>query len=124
MHFLRRTYPSFWSNARKDSEHYIIRGSKIEEVRFHTVSDWSLKAGSGGEKYIRKNMFSLCRIPSSMKLFIQMIVILKVWTLVGVPIKGAGGLHEIFSEIDFLVVSDREDWYLSDAFGPMKKYCS
>ena len=35
-----------------------------------------------------------------------------------------GGLHENFSEIDFLVVSYREDWYLSDAFDPMKKYCS
>ena len=40
-------------------------------------------------------------------------------------LKGAGGgLQEFFSEIDFLVVSDRGDWYLSDAFGPMKKYCS
>ena len=31
---------------------------------------------------------------------------------------------EIFSEIDFLVASYRGDRYLSDAFGPMKKYCS
>ena len=35
-----------------------------------------------------------------------------------------GGLHENFSEIDFLVVPYRGDQYLSDAFGPMKKYCS
>ena len=27
---------------------------------------------------------------------------------------------QIFAEIDFLVVSDRGDRYLSDAFGPMK----
>ena len=34
--------------------------------------------------------------------------------------KGTGGLHENFSEIDFLVVPDyRGD--RSDAFGPMKK---
>ena len=33
-------------------------------------------------------------------------------------------LHEIFSEIDFLVVSYRGGRYLSDAFDPMKKYCS
>ena len=37
---------------------------------------------------------------------------------------GGGGLHENFSEIEFFVVSYREDQYLSDAFGPMKKYCS
>ena len=29
-----------------------------------------------------------------------------------------------FSEINFLVVSDRGDRYLSDAFGPVEKYCS
>ena len=38
-------------------------------------------------------------------------------------VKGAGGgLHEYFSEIDFLVVSDRGDQYLSNAFVPMAKY--
>ena len=37
---------------------------------------------------------------------------------------GREGLHENYAEIDFLVVSDRGDRYLSDAFGPMKKYCS
>ena len=37
-------------------------------------------------------------------------------------IKGARGVFMIFfSEIDFLIVSDRGDQYLSDAFGPMKK---
>ena len=42
-----------------------------------------------------------------------------------VSVKGAGGgLHEKFSEIDFLVVMYRGDRYLTDAFGPMKKYCS
>ena len=41
------------------------------------------------------------------------------------PIKGAGGgLHENFSEIDFLIVSDRGDEYLTAAFCPMEKYCS
>ena len=30
--------------------------------------------------------------------------------------------HEIFSEVNFLDVSDRGYQYLSDAFGPMKKY--
>ena len=36
--------------------------------------------------------------------------------------KGTGGsLLENILEIDFLVVSDRGDRYLSDAFGPMKK---
>ena len=42
-------------------------------------------------------------------------------------LRGPGGLHEKFSETNFLVVSDRGDQYLSDAFGPMKKwekYCS
>ena len=32
--------------------------------------------------------------------------------------------NENFAEIDFLMVSDRGDRYLSDAFGPMKKYYS
>ena len=37
-------------------------------------------------------------------------------------IKGAGGgLHENFSEIDFLIVSDRGDEYLTAAFCPMEK---
>ena len=40
------------------------------------------------------------------------------------PLRRPGGLHENISEIDFLIVSDRGDRYLSDAFGPMKKYCS
>ena len=39
-------------------------------------------------------------------------------------LRGHGGLHEIFSEIDFLIVYDRGDLYLSDAFGLMKKYYS
>ena len=30
-------------------------------------------------------------------------------TLAGAPFKGAGGLHQHFLEIDFLVVSDREE---------------
>ena len=34
-------------------------------------------------------------------------------------LKGAEGLHENFAEINFLVVSDRRDQYLSDAFGPI-----
>ena len=34
--------------------------------------------------------------------------------------QGGGGLHENFAEIDFMVVSDRGDRYLSDVFGPMK----
>ena len=49
------------------------------------------------------------------------------WRIPGQPDRAGyvkGGLHKFFSEIDFLVVSDRGDWYLSDAFGPMKKYCS
>ena len=38
---------------------------------------------------------------------------------------GGGGVFKFFfSEIEFLVVSYRGDRYLSDAFGPMKKYCS
>ena len=39
-------------------------------------------------------------------------------------LRGQGGLHENFAEIEILVVSDREDRYLSDTFGPMKEYCS
>ena len=40
-------------------------------------------------------------------------------------IKGAGGgLHRNSLEIDFIVVSDRGEWYLSAAFGPMEKCCS
>ena len=35
-------------------------------------------------------------------------------------LRGQGGLHENFAEIDLLVVSDRGDRYLSDAFGPVK----
>ena len=35
-----------------------------------------------------------------------------------------GGLHENFSEIDFLIASDRGDEYLTADFCPMKKYCS
>ena len=35
-----------------------------------------------------------------------------------------GGLHENFTEIDFLVVSYRRDQYLSDVFGPMKNFFS
>ena len=35
-----------------------------------------------------------------------------------------GGLYENFLVIDFLVVSSRGDRYLSDAFGPLEKYCS
>ena len=39
--------------------------------------------------------------------------------------KGAGGgLHRNSLEIDFIVVSDRGEWYLSAAFGPMEKFCS
>ena len=37
------------------------------------------------------------------------------------PLRGQGGLHEKFSELDFLVVSDRGDQYLSDVFSPIKK---
>ena len=37
---------------------------------------------------------------------------------------GGGGLHQNSLEIDFIVVSDRGEWYLSAAFGPMEKYCS
>ena len=37
---------------------------------------------------------------------------------------GPGELHENCTEIDFLIGSDRGDQYLSDAFGPMEKYCS
>ena len=33
---------------------------------------------------------------------------------------GVGGLHDFFSEIEFLAVSDRGDRYLSESFGPMK----
>ena len=37
-------------------------------------------------------------------------------------LRGRGGVFiDFFSEINFLVVSDRGDRYLSDAFGPMKK---
>ena len=40
-------------------------------------------------------------------------------------IKGAGGgLYEISLEIDFMIVSDRGECYLSAAFGPLEKYCS
>ena len=39
-------------------------------------------------------------------------------------LRGQGGLRENFSEIEFFIVSDRGYQYLSDAFGPMKKYCS
>ena len=35
-----------------------------------------------------------------------------------------GGLHRNSLEIDFIVVSDRGEWYLSAAFGPMEKFCS
>ena len=34
---------------------------------------------------------------------------------------GVGGLHDFFSEINFLVVSYRGDRYLSDAFGPIQR---
>ena len=38
-----------------------------------------------------------------------------------IKIEGAGGgLHENFSEFDFLFVFDRVYRYLSDAFGPRK----
>ena len=38
---------------------------------------------------------------------------------------GGGGLHQNSREIDFILqVSDRGEWYLSDAFSPMEKYCS
>ena len=30
-----------------------------------------------------------------------------------IPFKRAGGLHKNYSEIDFLIVSDRGDWYIS-----------
>ena len=40
------------------------------------------------------------------------------------PLKGAGGLHQDFLEIDFLVVFDREELQLSDTFYQIKKYCS
>ena len=40
------------------------------------------------------------------------------WTLP--PLRGQGVLHENFSGINFLLVSDKGVWYLSDAFGPMK----
>ena len=39
-------------------------------------------------------------------------------------LRGPGGLHENFSEIDFLIVSDGGDEYLTAAFCPMKKYYS
>ena len=39
-------------------------------------------------------------------------------------LKGAGGLHQDFLEIDFLVVSDREEYHLSETFHQIKKYCS
>ena len=37
---------------------------------------------------------------------------------------GAGDLHQDVLEIDFLVVSDRREWLLSDTFYQIKKYCS
>ena len=39
-------------------------------------------------------------------------------------LKGAGGLHQAFLEIDFLVVSDREEYRLLETFYQIKKYCS
>lgn len=41
--------------------------------------------------------------------------------LLAIKIKegGVGGLHEIFVEIDFLVVFYKGDKYLSDDFGPI-----
>ena len=36
-------------------------------------------------------------------------------------VEGAGGIYEKFSEIGFLVVSDRGDRHQLDAVGPMKK---
>ena len=39
-------------------------------------------------------------------------------------VKGAGGLHQDFLEIDFLVVSDREERYVSETFYQIKKHCS
>ena len=50
--------------------------------------------------------------------------VLKNETTYVLILREQGGLHEIFSEIDFLVVSDRGDRYLSEAFSPLKKYCS
>ena len=50
--------------------------------------------------------------------------VLKNETTYVLILREQGGLHEIFSEIDFLVVSDRGDRYLSDAFGPKNKYHS
>ena len=48
-----------------------------------------------------------------------------VWVRNGPHLRGPGGGSSwIFSEINFLVVSYKGDRYLSDAFGPMKKYCS
>ena len=41
-----------------------------------------------------------------------------------ISIKRAGGLHENLAKFVFLVVSDRVDQYLSDAFGPVEKYRS
>ena len=43
----------------------------------------------------------------------------------GLNFKGAGGegFHQNSIEIDFIVVSNRGEWYLSSGFGPMKKYC-
>ena len=48
------------------------------------------------------------------------IQVLKVLTRSPGYLRGPEGLHEIFSEIDFLLVSYRGDEYLSDAFGPIK----
>ena len=50
--------------------------------------------------------------------------VLKVCALHCHHLRGQGGLRENFSEIDFLIVLDIGDGYLSAAFGPMKKYCS
>ena len=36
-------------------------------------------------------------------------------------VKGAGGgLHQNYLEIDFIVVSNRGEWYLSAGFDPLK----
>ena len=45
------------------------------------------------------------------------------WTVNHLSLRGPGGLHQNPLEIDFRVVSDRGEWYPSDALDSMKKYC-
>ena len=39
-------------------------------------------------------------------------------------LRGLGGLRQNYLEIDFIVVSDRGELYLSAAFNHLEKYCS